>query len=70
MSFIKSFAPALLLAVVFSTLPGCGGSSEPAKPAADAPKVETKEPGSTNPGSALSNPYNGAEKSAGKAKSK
>ena len=70
MTFAKSFAPALLLAIAFSTLSGCGGSGESAKPAADAPKVETKEPGSTNPGSALSNPYNGAEKSAGKAKAK
>jgi hypothetical protein len=67
MILAKSFAPALLLSFAIT---GCGGGSEPAKPAADAPKVEAKEPGSTNPGSALSNPYNGAEKSAGKAKAK
>ncbi|MFM7319727.1 MAG: hypothetical protein ACKO5E_22495 [bacterium] len=72
MSFAKSIAPCLLFAFAFSTLSGCGGGGggESAKPAGDAPKVEAKEPGSTNPGGSLSNPYNPPEKSAGKAKKK
>jgi hypothetical protein len=69
MKISRSIAPSLIFAVVTLSFAGCGGE-EAAKPAADAPKVEDKAPGSSNPASALSNPYNPAEKTGKKAGSK
>ena len=70
MNYLKAIAPTLVVAIGTIVLAGCGGGGESAKPAADAPKVEAKTPGSTNPSSSLSNPYNPSEKTTKKGTAK